>query len=154
MRNTRYIAFVIVMSGFPEIESHTGNDIPSISSDILSPSRHTTSFQRRYDVVQHRTTSYRRWNDVVCLLSISNQKNWCTRFIKNIWQSASIKLHYIFLYCLSFSLSFYRVRRTKSQLAKNHMYKQWLYKCCNFINITSNLKLMTDRKHIKHRKTK
>ena len=26
------------------------------------------SFQRQYDVVQCRTTSYRRWNDVVCLL--------------------------------------------------------------------------------------
>ena len=32
------------------------------------PSRHLTSFQHRYDVVRHRTTSYRRWNDVVCLL--------------------------------------------------------------------------------------
>ena len=32
-----------------------------------------------------------------------------------------------------------------------HLYKQWLYKCCNSINMRSNSKLMTDRKHIKHR---
>ena len=32
------------------------------------PSRHTTSFQRRYDVVRHCTTSYWRWNDIECLL--------------------------------------------------------------------------------------
>ena len=31
------------------------------------PSRHTTLFQCRYGVVQCRMTSYRRWNDVVCL---------------------------------------------------------------------------------------
>ena len=41
-----------------------------------NPSRQTTSFQSRYDVVSTLkrrrfnvgTTSYRRWNDVVCLL--------------------------------------------------------------------------------------
>ena len=34
---------------------------------MLFPCRHTTSFQRQYDVVQCRTTSYRRWKDIVCL---------------------------------------------------------------------------------------
>ena len=34
---------------------------------MTTPYRHTTSFQRRYDVAQHRTMSYPRWNDVVCL---------------------------------------------------------------------------------------
>ena len=32
---------------------------------VSTPSRHTTSIQRRYDVVRHRTTSYRHWNDVL-----------------------------------------------------------------------------------------
>ena len=32
------------------------------------PSRHTTSFQRLYDVADVVQTSYRCWNDVVCLL--------------------------------------------------------------------------------------
>ena len=33
----------------------------------ITPCRHTTSFQRRYDVIRHCTTSYRRWKYVVCL---------------------------------------------------------------------------------------
>ena len=35
MRNTRNNALIIVITGFPEIESDTGTDIPSISSDIF-----------------------------------------------------------------------------------------------------------------------
>ena len=35
MRNTRYNAFIIVIPGFSENESDIGNDIPSISGDIL-----------------------------------------------------------------------------------------------------------------------
>ena len=37
---------------------------------ILDPCSHTTLFQRRYDVVRHRTTSHRLWNDVVCLQEV------------------------------------------------------------------------------------
>ena len=32
----------------------------------LFPSRHTTLFQRQHDVVRRLTTSYQRWNDVMC----------------------------------------------------------------------------------------
>ena len=34
------------------------------------PSMYTTSFQSRYDVERYRTTSYRRWNDVMCVLGM------------------------------------------------------------------------------------
>ena len=39
---------------------------------ILDPCRHTTLFQRRYDIVRHRTTSHQLWNDVVCLQGSMN----------------------------------------------------------------------------------
>ena len=35
VQNSRHNAFVIVIPGFPESESDIGNNIPSISSDIL-----------------------------------------------------------------------------------------------------------------------
>ena len=35
------------------------------------PSMYTTSFQRRCDVERYRTTSYRRWNDVMCVLGMA-----------------------------------------------------------------------------------
>ena len=38
---------------------------------VHQPSRHTTSFQNRCDVERCRTTSCRRWNDIVCLLGSS-----------------------------------------------------------------------------------
>ena len=34
---------------------------------FVLPRRHTTLFQLWYDVIQCRTTSYQRWNDVTCL---------------------------------------------------------------------------------------
>ena len=34
---------------------------------MSKPRRHTTSFQRRYDVVRCRPTSYRHWHNVACL---------------------------------------------------------------------------------------
>ena len=37
-------------------------------ANSYNPSRHTTSFQRLQDVSTTSATSYRRWNDVVCLL--------------------------------------------------------------------------------------
>ena len=43
--------------------------------------RHTTLFQRRYDVVQHCTTSYWRWNDFVCLLGCTDYEG---RILKSL----------------------------------------------------------------------
>ena len=57
MWNTRCNTFAIIIPGFSDSESDIGNDIPSISSDIIG---------------------------------MLNQKNRYTRFIKNMWQSASI----------------------------------------------------------------
>ena len=35
--------------------------------DSINPCRNTASFKRRCDVLQHLTTSYRRWNNIKCL---------------------------------------------------------------------------------------
>ena len=53
---------------------------------------------------------------------------------------------------------FYKVR-TKSQMARWHLYKQWFYNCYNsksynFINMTENSNLRTNRKLIQHTKSK
>ena len=54
---------------------------------------------------------------------------------------------------LQIEIVFHKVR-AKSQMTKWHIHKQWWYKCCNSVNLISNSKLMTDRKHINHRKWK
>ena len=46
MRNTKYNAFEIVISGFSESESDNGNDIPGISSDIMSTSNRKKGYAR------------------------------------------------------------------------------------------------------------
>ena len=46
MRNTSYNTFAIVITGFTDSESDTGNDIMSISSDILGISNWKNRYTR------------------------------------------------------------------------------------------------------------
>ena len=48
MQNTRYNAFAIVIPGFSDSESDTGNDIPSVSSDIFGISNRKNRYTRFY----------------------------------------------------------------------------------------------------------
>ena len=46
MRNTKYNTFGIIIPGFSDSDSDTGNDIPSISSDILGISYRKNRYNR------------------------------------------------------------------------------------------------------------
>ena len=53
MRNTRYNTFAIVIPGFSDSESDIGNDIPSISSDILGISNRKNRYTRFIENMFH-----------------------------------------------------------------------------------------------------